>query len=91
MGELLVAVNMSDGKHEFFLGYRTAKQSARKTKKINMRGVGLPGLIHHFEGRTGNTTKDIGYVVPVGESTVFTFVKDGEPYAHLKLIANKTE
>lgn len=28
----------------------------------------------HFEGETGNTTQDYNYVVPIGESEVFTLV-----------------
>lgn len=88
VGELLVSVTMSEGRHEIFLGYTTAELSTQKRKKLKIRGVGLPAMVTHFQGRTGHTTDDIGYVVPKGESKVFTFVKDGEPYAYLKLIAN---
>jgi hypothetical protein len=87
VGELLVTVRIVDGKHEFFLGYTTSELSVFMKKEIKMRGVGLPSITHRFQGRTGSTTDDLKFVVPVGESELFTFVKDGQPFARLKLIS----
>lgn len=87
VGELLVTVRIVDGKHEFFLGYTTTEQSVFMKKEIKMRGVGLPGITHRFHGRTGPTTDDLSFVVPSGESELFTFVKNGHRFARVKLIA----
>jgi hypothetical protein len=91
VGELLVSVRIVDGKHEFFLGYTTSEQSVFMRKEIKMRGIGLPAITHRFQGRTGPMADDLKFVVPSGESELFVFVKDGEPYARAKLISEPVD
>lgn len=87
VGELLVSVRIIDGKHEFFLGYTTAEQNVQRKAQIRMRGVGLPGMTRMFQGRTGPMADDLSFVVPAGESELFTFVKDGKPFARVIAIS----
>ena len=87
VGELLVSVRVVNGQHEFFLGYTTAEQSTFKKREIKLRGLGLPGIAYEFQGQTGGMVDDLSFVVPAGESELFVFVQNGEPFARVSLIA----
>ncbi|WPJ94283.1 hypothetical protein SH580_12640 [Coraliomargarita algicola] len=87
-GELLIFLQEAQGKTKIFMGVATLERSTHVRALEDFGDSALPGVIRQFAGSTGNTTADLRYTVPVGESEVFQFVdQDGEYYGSLVVVA----
>jgi len=87
-GELLIVLKEKEELTSVFIGAATPR---RKTWSRTVEDFGpsaLPGYSYTFEGRTGDTTTDLDFVVPIGESEIFRFFDGTEPCGSLFVIAN---
>jgi hypothetical protein len=87
-GEVLIMLEEENGKTMIFMGIATPKHTIQMRMLEDLGPSILPAVVSQFEGKTGNTTEDIGYTVPVGESELFKFFdSDAVHYGSLVLIA----
>ena len=85
--EVLVARRITDGKFEFFLGWTRGSYKISKKKSISLKGVGGMST-SHFGPRTRRTDPAFSYVVPVGESEIFTFLTtQSKPLARIIVVS----
>jgi len=86
-GELLIVLEEKEDLTSVFIGAATPRKNTWSRTVEDFGPSALPGYSYTFEGRTGDTTTDLDFVVPIGESEIFRFFDGTERYGSLFVIA----
>ena len=85
--EVLVAYQIIDGRYEFFLGWNRGGYKNSMKKSISLKDVGIRST-KHFGARNLPTEPEFSYVVPIGESEIFTFLTTkSKPLARILVVS----
>ena len=85
--EVLIVLQEKKDLTSVFLGVATPRGKTWSRTVEDFGPSALPGYSYTFEGRTGDTTTDLDFVVPIGESEIFRFFDGTEPFGSLLVIA----
>jgi len=77
VGEMIIAMKVENKMIEITVVARNYDGSQKQLHRLKLPEDCMMVCNHEFNGKTGDTDKDLNYVVNIGDNEVFTFTQKG--------------